>query len=188
MRTRKSNVPEVNSGSMADIAFLLLIFFLVTATIPNDEGISRKLPKMCPTNDCVEPYNARNVLRISINKHDAIMVNDQSASIESIKEKAKQFINNNGDASCNYCDGLQLVDASENPRKAVVSLATDRATSYKVFVAVQDALTKAYFELRVDYAKQEFNKPIEDLTSDELKIVKQAYPFIISEAEIKAAY
>ena len=187
MRTRRTKMPELNTGSMADIAFLLLIFFLVTAMIPNDQGINRKLPKICKTGDCVEPYNERNVLRISINKQDAIMINEELVTIDAVTEAAKQFVDNNGDKSCDYCNGQQLSNASENPKKAVISLATDRSTSYKTFVAIQDALTTAYFELRIDYAQQKFKKPLEALTSKELKDVKQAYPFIISEAEIKTS-
>lgn len=184
MRTRRTKMPELNTGSMADIAFLLLIFFLVTAMIPNDKGINRKLPKLCLTNDCTETYRERNVLRISINKQDAILLNDALIEVALITETAKEFIDNNGDNSCDYCHGLQVADASENPKKAIISLASDRATSYKTFIAVQDALTKAYFELRIAYAQQKFEKPLEALTSEELKEVKQAYPFIISEAEI----
>ena len=153
--------------------------------IPNDEGINRKLPKMCPTNDCIVPSHQRNVLQISINKEDAIMINNELVTVDTITETAKQFIDNNGDRTCKYCNGLKLNDASDNPKRAVVSLASDRATSYKTFVAVQDALTKAYFELRIKYARQKFDKPLEALTYQELKEVRQAYPFIISEAEIK---
>lgn len=185
MKTKR-RTPELNTGSMADIAFLLLIFFLVTAMIPNDKGINRKLPRLCDTPDCDEvEINERNIFQISINKNDAIMINNEVTSIDTITEKAIAFIDNNGDKTCDYCNGIGLAAQSDNPKKAVISIVTDRATNYKTFIAVQDALTKAYFNLRLIYANKHFNKAIEDLTPEELKEIKQAYPFIISEAETR---
>lgn len=179
-------VPEVNAGSMADIAFLLLIFFLVTATISSDEGINRLLPRECPPGmDCSSDINERNILRILVNNSDDIMIENQIVPIENLKDLTKIFLDNNGDGSCNYCQGLKNSTLSDNPRVAVVSLQNGQRTTYKTYVAVQNELTKAYYELRKDYSMKVFRKPADKLTKTELQQVKEAYPFILSEAETK---
>ncbi|GAB1855573.1 biopolymer transporter ExbD [Flavobacteriaceae bacterium MHTCC 0001] len=176
--------PEVNAGSMADIAFLLLIFFLVTAMIPKDTGFNRKLPEKCPEGtDCTAPIPERNILKISINLNNEIMVNDAIVAISEVKNLAKDFIDNNADGSCNHCNGNSIGTSSDNPSKAVISLKADRNSNYYKFIEVQDELTKAYFELRKNYCETVLNKPIDKLTKIELQQVKDAYPFILSEAE-----
>ena len=121
MRHSKS-MPEVNAGSMADIAFLLLIFFLVTAVIPKDQGINRKLPAPCPEGQiCDAELNERNVLRIVINNQDQIMVENDFVNLDELKEVTKAFLDNNGDGSCTYCNGNKVPDASDNPDAAVIS-------------------------------------------------------------------
>ena len=87
--------------------------------------------------------------------------------------------------SCTYCDGLQLQESSENPSIAVISLSTDRLTPYAEFIAIQDEISKAYFELREKYALTTFKKEPSDLTDSEMKEVKEAYPFLFSEAAVK---
>ena len=183
---RSKLVPEVNAGSMADIAFLLLIFFLVTAVIPKDKGFNRKLPPKCPPNTiCDDVIKERNALRIIINNNDQIMVEGDVINIDELKTITKAFLDNNGDGSCNYCNGSQLDDSSVNPAKAVVSLQSGKQSSYKQFIAVQDELTKAYYELRQTYINNVLKKTTDNLSKEELKQVKDAYPFILSEAETK---
>lgn len=183
---RKKLVPEVNAGSMADIAFLLLVFFLVTAVIPKDHGIQRKLPKLCSSGvDCTGDVLERNILRIAINDNNEIMVNDQLTSIDAIKDITKDFIDNNGDGSCTYCNDEKLNNASDNPAKAVISLQNTKLTTYSNFIEIQDELTKAYFELRDDYSNKVLKKPSDALTKEEVTILKKVYPFILSEAEVK---
>ena len=177
-------IPEVNAGSMADIAFLLLIFFLVTAVIPKDKGINRLLPKDNDTTISL-PINERNILRIVINNNDEIMLENELIALEDLKEATKNFIDNNSDKSCNYCNGINSENASDNPKKAVVSLQTGKQTSYKQFIAVQDELTKAYYELRETYSKNVLKKTANNLSKTDLKKVKEAYPFILSEALTK---
>lgn len=185
MRYSKSS-PTVNAGSMADIAFLLLIFFLVTTTIASDEGINRKLPRECPPNvDCSTDLNERNVLRIVLNGNDEILVENELVTIEEIKNLTKDFIDNNGENTCLYCNGKQLATLSDKPSEAVISLQNDRSTSYALFIKVQDEITKAYYELRSVYSKNKFNKTGKELTPREIKEIREAYPFIISEAETK---
>ena len=179
-------VPEVNAGSMADIAFLLLIFFLVTATISSDQGINRLLPRACPLGmDCSSHVNERNILRIVINNNDEIMIEDEIIPLENLKNIAKTFLDNNGDSSCGYCLGAKDAKSSDNPIEAVVSLQNGKQTTYKTFIAVQNELTKAYYELRQAYSLKVMHKPTDKLTKEEMKIIKDAYPFILSEAETK---
>lgn len=180
----KRTAPKVNAGSMADIAFLLLIFFLVTTTIASDKGFNRKLPKLCPPGTtCSTEINERNILRIALNSKQEIMVNNDLVSTDEIKDIVKLFVDNNGDNSCNYCNGLRKENSSDNPTKAVVSLKSDPQSTYNLFIKVQDELTKSYFDLRVDYARKVLNKNLKELTKEELKQVKEAYPFIVSEVE-----
>tara|TARA_R110000751_G_scaffold85381_1_gene170459 strand:+ start:88 stop:657 length:570 start_codon:yes stop_codon:yes gene_type:complete len=188
MKSSRRDYPEVNAGSMADIAFLLLIFFLVTAVIPKDKGINRKLPPPCPVNvDCSDGIviNKRNILEVKVNAKDELLVENEVISIDELKDITKAFLNNNGDGSCDYCVGLADKKSSDNPKKAVVSLANDKMTSYDFYIKVQDEITKAYYELRSDYTTTVLNKPSIELTLEELQAVKKAYPFILSEAEIK---
>ncbi|GAA3608247.1 biopolymer transporter ExbD [Flavivirga amylovorans] len=183
---RSKLIPEVNAGSMADIAFLLLIFFLVTATISSDEGINRLLPKECPPGQVCDAVIAeRNILRIMINNDDDIMIENNIIPISELKEITKTFLDNNGDSSCHYCHGTKASNASDNPKEAVLSLQNGRHTSYKQFIAVQDELSKAYYELRNTYSMNVLKKPSDKLSKKELKQVKDAYPFILSEAETK---
>ncbi|GAA3581695.1 biopolymer transporter ExbD [Snuella lapsa] len=183
---RPKLMPEVNAGSMADIAFLLLIFFLVTATISTDAGINRKLPKECPPGTiCETSINERDILRILINDNDEIMVENELITTTELKEIVKVFIDNNGDGSCEYCNGERSPESSSNPNKAVISLQSSRQTSYQKFVEVQDALTKAYLELRNTFCKNVLKKSPNNLSKIELERVRAAYPFILSEAEVK---
>ncbi len=176
--------PQVNSGSMADIAFLLLIFFLVTTTLAKDEGINRKLPKNCPPGkDCKIEKNERNILRIVLNNKQKILVEDKLIAIKDLKNIAKTFLDNNGDDSCAYCNGNKVSTLSDNPIEAVISVQNDRQTSYELFIMVQDELTKAYYELREVYAINTHGKSVIDLTPEDIKKIRKAYPIVISEAE-----
>jgi biopolymer transport protein ExbD len=178
--------PQVNAGSMADIAFLLLIFFLVTTTMAKDEGINRKLPRNCPPGQiCTIDIHERNILRIVLNSKQEIMVEDDLVAITNLKYIAKTFLDNNGDNSCNYCKGNSLTTSSDNPTKAIISLQTGKQTSYELFIALQDELTKAYYELRETYAVQRLGKDIDELSKKDFVNIRNAYPFILSEAETK---
>ena len=172
---------SVNAGSMADIAFLLLIFFLVTTTISTDKGILRQLPRVCDTADCTADIHERNLLRISMNEKQEIMIEEEFVQLSDIKNIVETFIDNNGINNCDYCDGLGNLESSDHPTKAVISLSHKATTKYNLFVAVQDEITKAYYGLRKRYSKHMFKKEPNQLTKEELKMVQEAYPFIVSE-------
>ncbi|MFD1061846.1 ExbD/TolR family protein [Winogradskyella litorisediminis] len=184
MRDSRRQAPTVNAGSMADIAFLLLIFFLVTTTISADKGILRKLPAECLTPDCNIEVNDRNVLEIFINRNNELMVEGELIEVSDLKTLAIDFIDNDGANQCDYCNGKQLETSSDKPQDAIISLKHDSETSYGTFIDVQDEISKAYLKLRTAYAKSKFNKLPEGLTKDELIEVKKAYPFILSEVQL----
>ena len=146
----KRSAPEVNAGSMADIAFLLLIFFLVTTTIETDSGLNRKLP---PMEDIVDPpiIKERNIFTVVVNKNNDLLVEEKPMPISDLREAAVAFLDNGGgegEDACNYCQGARDKDSSDNPDKAVISLKNDRETDYKVYIAVQNELVAAYNVLR----------------------------------------
>ncbi|MFS4484238.1 ExbD/TolR family protein [Hyunsoonleella sp. 2307UL5-6] len=143
----KRAAPEVNAGSMADIAFLLLIFFLVTTTIEKDSGINRKLP---PMEDNTEPpvIKQKNIFTVLVNKKDDLLVEDEPMAIKDLRQAAIEFLDNNGDGSCKFCQGKKDEKSSDNPDKAIISLKNDRETSYAAYISVQNELVAAYNVLR----------------------------------------
>jgi biopolymer transport protein ExbD len=186
MRHSQHTAPQVNAGSMADIAFLLLIFFLVTTTISADKGINRKLPANCPPGmECNTDIKKRNILRIQMNNQQQIMVDNEVIEIDELKDIVKQFVDNNGDNTCSYCEGDGLALFSEHPKKVVISLQSGDQTHYELFITIQDELTKAYYELRENYSKTVLGKEAKNLSEADMMKVKAAYPFIVSEAETK---
>tara|TARA_B100000427_G_scaffold258514_1_gene222486 strand:+ start:31 stop:627 length:597 start_codon:yes stop_codon:yes gene_type:complete len=142
--------PEVNAGSMADIAFLLLIFFLVTTTIETDSGISRKLPPIEENEEDVI-IKQRNIFTVLLNGKDQILVEDELMDLEDIRAAAIEFLDNGGgtgDDGCDYCKGKRDPKSSDNPDKAIISLKNERETSYAAYISVQNELVAAYTHLR----------------------------------------
>tara|TARA_A200000159_G_scaffold148999_1_gene157160 strand:- start:542 stop:1165 length:624 start_codon:yes stop_codon:yes gene_type:complete len=152
----KRSAPEVNAGSMADIAFLLLIFFLVTTTIETDSGINRKLP---PIEDVEDPpiIKEKNIFTVVVNKNNQLLVEEELTDVSDLRSMAIEFLDNGGgegEEACDYCQGDRDPKSSDNPDKAIISLKNDRETSYKIYIAVQNELVAAYNDLR----DREFNR------------------------------
>ncbi|MCB0381829.1 MAG: biopolymer transporter ExbD [Psychroserpens sp.] len=143
----KRSAPEVNAGSMADIAFLLLIFFLVTTTIPKDSGITRKLPPI-EENDEDVIIKEKNIFTVLLNGKDQLLVEDELMEIKDLRKAAVKFLDNGGDGTCSYCKGAKDPKSSDNPDKAIISLKNDRQTSYAAYITVQNELVAAYNQLR----------------------------------------
>jgi hypothetical protein len=142
--------PEVNAGSMADIAFLLLIFFLVTTTIETDSGISRKLPPIEESEEDVV-IKQKNIFTVLLNGKDQLLVEDELMELEEIRAAAIEFLDNGGgkgEDGCDYCKGKKDPRSSDNPDKAIISLKNERETSYAAHISVQNELVAAYTHLR----------------------------------------
>ena len=177
MARSNRKLQEINAGSMADIAFLLLIFFLVTTTMDVDTGIARKLPPM-PEDEQIEDdsqIHARNIYVVLVNSNNQLLVEGVPMNISQLKDGAKDFIDNNG----------LNPELSDNPEKAIISLQNDRGTSYKTYIQVQNELTAAYNELRNTAALSEFGSRYYDLPKNQKKTIRKKYPQKISEAEPK---
>lgn len=184
MARNKRGIPEINAGSMADIAFLLLIFFLVTTTMDIDEGISTKLPPWDP--EMIEdppPIKQKNLFVVLVNAQNQLLVEDEYMQIENLREAAKRFLDNNGAGTCDYCQGMQDPTSSDSPQKAIISLQNDRRTSYETYIAVQNELVAAINELRDDLAQRQYGVRYENLNNEQKSQIKDAYPQKISEAE-----
>ena len=162
----KREISEINAGSMADIAFLLLIFFLVTTTMDTDTGLIRKLPP--PPEDLTEPpppIKQRNIFEILVNANDQLLVEGEYMQITELREKAKEFIKsdvgnpNMPEFKEEQIDGLGLYPVS----KQIISLQNDNGTSYDMYIKVQNELVAAYNELRNEFAQQKFGKTYQEL-------------------------
>ena len=200
----RRSAPEVNAGSMADIAFLLLIYFLVTTTIETDSGINRKLP---PMDEIIDPpiIKERNIFTVVVNKNNQILVEEKPMDLRDLRKEAVAFLDNGGglgDEACDYCQGNKDRSSSDNPEKAIISLKNDRETDYKVYISVQNELVAAYNELRdrefirlypsenmsyveadKKYSDPRSDKTVKEKLKEKLSVIKTLYPMKLSEAE-----
>lgn len=201
----KRSAPEVNAGSMADIAFLLLIFFLVTTTIASDTGINRKLPPKFDKENITPPkIKEKNLFNVIVNKNNQLLVEDENMELKDLREAAIAFLDNGGgdadSGKCAYCRGKKDAESSDNPNKAVISVQNSRQTNYGTYIGIQNELVAAYTFLRNREAKRLYGetyvslqaryKDVNDLEDkDEVKAkidaVKKLFPEKISEAEAK---
>lgn len=191
----KRKVSDINASSMADIAFLLLIFFLVATTMNVDTGLLRQLPPMPPENVQQEDTKVkeRNLLLVLVNGAGQIMAGipgkQTLIDIRQLKDNTKEFV-------------LNVLDDPELPEKenkeidmpdgskwtypvssGIVSLQTTRDTGYQDYIMVQNELTRAFNEIRETVSQQRFHKKFEDLTDEERKVITTAVPLKVSEAE-----
>ncbi len=178
--------PEINAGSMADIAFLLLIFFLVTTTMDVDTGITRRLPPPVETPDDIK-IKERNVMNVLVNKDDRLLVNGRIGDIRTLKEEAKRFITPVFPDNPNYPETeVKTIDYIGNihTSKGVISLKNDRGTSYNMYIQVQNELARAFNELKDELSMQKFGVRFANLVNEDyVKAINEAIPVRISEAE-----
>ena len=164
----KRSAPEVNAGSMADIAFLLLIFFLVTTTIETDTGLNRKLPPI-EENDEDVIIKQKNIFTVLINNRDQLLVEEELMEIKDLRAAAVKFLDNGGGTGedrCDYCKGAKDPGSSDNPDKAIISLKNERETSYATYISVQNELVAAYNELRNRRAQELYGKSFAEMEKD----------------------
>jgi len=204
----KREISEINAGSMADIAFLLLIFFLVTTTMDTDTGLIRKLPPIQDKDVPPPPkIKERNIFEILVNANDQLLVEGEYMEITDLKDKTKAFIRSNPsfpsiiDASNPNYPNLPEFKQEDIPvfgpmyvSKQIVSLQNDNGTSYHMYIKVQNELVRAYKEVRNELAVNKFGKSYEELLAlsgssesikDQVRAIKKAVPQRISEAEPK---
>lgn len=206
----KRAAPEVNAGSMADIAFLLLIFFLVTTTIAVDSGLNRKLPPMEESDEDVI-IKEKNIFQLEVNRQNQLYLitggEEKRIEIKDLRAEAVAFLDNGGgtgEDACKYCQGEKNPRSSDNFQKAIISLQNDRATKYETYIAVQNEIIAAYNEVRnrefkraypsLDMNFVEASKAYTDARTspatkaklkEKLKEIKSIVPQIFSEAEPK---
>ena len=209
---RREN-PEINAGSMADIAFLLLIFFLVTTTMNVDSGISKKLSEKPPPDYVPPVIKEKNIFEVNININNDLFVEGTDMKLGDLREAAIKFIDNGGGVgkpgedgtpgkACDYCQGERSDSSSDHPNKAIISVQSDRGTEYGTYIAVQNELLRAYTDLRNRLSKQRYgmtyveleeaykdakksadSKALADELQKKVEDIKVAYPQIISDAE-----
>ena len=196
----------MNASSQADIAFLLLIFFLVTTSMNVDQGLYRQLPPPQDNVDNHDKVNERNIFIVLINKDNQLAIEGELADISSLTERTIEFITNpkdKADLAEKVMASKKLEDATNDNKvediknwkklieqfgdigitKGVVSLQNDRGTNYETYIAVQNAIVAAYNITRDKFSQEQFGKVFDELSSDEQKLVKLVIPLNISEAE-----
>jgi biopolymer transport protein ExbD len=199
-------VGDLNASSQADIAFLLLIFFLVTTSMNVDQGLYRQLPPPQDNVDNHDKVNERNIFIVLINKDNQLAIEGELADISSLTERTIEFITNpkdKADLAEKVMASKKLEDATKENKvedmknwkklieqfgdigitKGVVSLQNDRGTNYETYIAVQNAIVAAYNITRDKFSQEQFGKVFDDLSADEQKLVKLVIPLNISEAE-----
>ncbi|QXP64392.1 biopolymer transporter ExbD [Polaribacter sp. HaHaR_3_91] len=192
--------PEINAGSMADIAFLLLIFFLVTTTMSVDAGISKKIPQKQENPTDID-INERNILEVNINKNNKLFVDGKTIELKELKQIAINFIDNGGGLdinknSCNWCNGSKNPSSSDHPTKAIIAIKTDRLTTYETYISTLDILNSAYTHLRNKLSVKLYNQNYVSLLDtyknsnnsdkniqEKIKLIREKYPLLVSDIE-----
>jgi biopolymer transport protein ExbD len=182
-------IPEIPSASLADIAFMLLIFFLVTTTMDVDSGLERRLPQWQDPEeqDDDSEIKERNVFVVLVNRNNDLLVGGEYSDINDLRERAKEFIANPYDD-----ETLPEKESIDVPyfgevmvTKGIISLRNDMDTRYGTYIAVQNELVAAINELRDELSKEHFGKTYNDLDVDQQNAIRKVYPYKISEAEPK---
>ena len=199
MARKKRKAPGINSSSSADLAFTLLIFFLVVTSMDTDEGLTRLLPRWTEESS-EQDIKKRNILNVLVNANNDLMVADEWAKVDNLCETAKQFIKAEGDFAGER--GPEYVQANPDrypelvsffgsdvkiPKNHVISLQSDYGTSYEMYIKVQNELVAAYNQLRNELSQEKFGKPYdeEELSKEQMQAIKDYYPMNISEANAK---
>ena len=182
---KRKVISEINSGSMADIAFLLLIFFLVTTTIDTDSGLFKKLPPYTDEIPVTPPVKARNVFEVLVNANNEIMVEGEPIDISTLKEKTIEFLINPGDQENlpEFTTKNIAPFGDISVTKGIISLQNDRGTSYETYLWVINELTAAGNVVKDNFSMHQYNKKFDELDRSKQGAVRLAKPCIISEAE-----
>ena len=193
MARKARKIPEIPSSSLADIAFLLLIFFLTSTSMDTDKGLERRLPQWVDPSTVDDsdapPVKERNVFVVLVDRENRLMVEGELCRVEDLKEKTKIFMTNPSNSTTLPEKEVRSFDVIGNmeviSKNAVISLRNDVGTTYGTYIKVQNELVAAINELREDLANEKFGKPYAKLSEEDQKIVQEVYPQKISEAEPK---
>lgn len=190
MARKKRKTPGVNGTSSADIAFMLLLFFLLTSSMDTDRGLARRLPQPVPKDQKKEDIDIkkRNLMVVLINSSNQILANGQYIELRDLKGMVKEFIENrfNDESKPEKSEvDVPFFGTMMVTKNHVISLQNDRGTEYQAYINVQNELAAAYNELRDDVSKQKFGKAFMDLEDEQQKAVQLIYKQNISEAEPK---
>lgn len=179
--------PEINATSTADIAFLLLVFFLATTSMNVDSGIFRRLPPYSDNQEAPNKINNRNIFKVMITRNNELGINDNPADISTLKERIIEFIRNDANSASLPQKEVKNIPLLGNVEvsKGIVSLLCDRGTSFEMYIAVQDKMTEAFIDVRNQRAQQYFNKKYNDLDKEKQDAIRSFVPMLISEAEPK---
>lgn len=186
----KRKLKEINASSMADISFLLLIFFLVTTSMNVSTGLTRRLPPPLPPDQQPQDIdiNKRNIFVVKVNSLNQIMVQGEEMDIRQLKDKAKEFIKNEANdpkLPVKYRVTVPLIGEVEITKEHVISVQNDVDTKYQAYIDVQNELVAAYNELREELSQSQFGKSFEELSVEQQEAVQAVFPQKISEAEPK---
>ena len=180
-------LPEANASSTADIAFLLLVFFLATTTMNVDSGLYRRLPPHQPDNTEAPKIAKRNILQVLVNRDDLMLINGELAEVSTLKDRTIEFIENrtnDPEMPQKALKEIELLGETEIS-KGIVSLQSDMSTSYEMYVAVQDQLSAAYTAMRDAVSNKKWGKNFDELEEEQAAAVRAAVPMRVSEAEPK---
>jgi biopolymer transport protein ExbD len=187
MARKKKKIPEINATSTADIAFIMLIFFLITSTMDVDSGIIRRLPPPLDPTEQPEDINKRNLFEVRINSQDYLWVKGRYMDVRELKDATKTFISNRANdpsMSDKKEVHIPLLGGTYMASRGIISLKNDRGTSYDMYIQVQNELARAISELRNELSKEQFGVSFTDLVDQEkIEAIQKAIPVAISEAE-----
>lgn len=167
---KKQKSVDIPTGSMADIAFLLLLFFLVATVIDVDTGIGLTLPEYIPPEEReFVPLSKDRMAALLINENGDVLLNEEVIAIPQIKDNLIEKIRSKINLPSN--------------KKLVVSVKTDRNTNYNLYIQALDQVKGAYYQVREAYAQSQFKKPVDQLNDEETGELRDRIPIIISIAE-----
>jgi len=198
----RRETPEINAGSMADIAFLLLIFFLVTTIIETDKGIFTKLPRKDNQTEIIS-FKDKNILDVIINANNELLVENEVIEITALTEIAKTFVDNGGGTDkngqrCTWCQGGNNPKSSDHPSKALIAVEANRVADYGTHIRVLDHIHQAYAYLRDRYANEVYqtsykalimaendNSTNQELLREKIRDMRSKYPMLVTDSKIQ---
>lgn len=189
-KRKKRRIPGLMTTSSADIAFMILLFFLLTTSMNTDMGLPRRLPPPASKDqkNTEVDINKRNLLVVLINSSNQILSNNEYIEVGQLKDRVKDFIENpyNDEHKPEKVEiDVPFFGKMMVTKNHVISLQNNRDTQYQAYIDVQNELAAAYSELRNDVSKKKFGKLFEELDEEQQKAVQLIYPQKISEAEPK---